>query len=47
MSFHHLAETILCQSDKPLTAYEIWQQAVQEGLDQQLNSRGKTPWSTL
>jgi hypothetical protein len=47
MTFHHLAEKILRKSDKPLTANEIWQQAVQEGLDQQLNSQGKTPWSTL
>jgi hypothetical protein len=31
MTFHHLAEMILRQTDKPLTANEIWQQAVQEG----------------
>lgn len=41
MTFHHLAEMILRQTDKPLTANEIWQQAVQGGLDLQLNSEGE------
>jgi hypothetical protein len=43
MIFHGLAEHILKQFDKPLTANEIWQLAVDQGLDQKLNSSGKTP----
>ena len=47
MTFHGLAEHILKQVDKPLTANEIWQLAVDQGLDEKLNSSGKTPWATL
>lgn len=47
MTFHGLAEHILKQVDKPLTANEIWQLAVEQGLDKKLNSTGKTPWATL
>jgi len=47
MTFHGLAEHILQQVDKPLTANEIWQLAVDQGLDEKLNSSGKTPWATL
>lgn len=47
MTFHELAEYILNQNDKPLTANEIWQLAVDQGLNEQLNSTGKTPWATL
>lgn len=31
----------------PLTVNEIWEKAVELGLDQQLNKQGKTPWATL
>lgn len=47
MTFHELAEQILREVDKPLTANEIWQLAVNQGLDEKLNSSGKTPWATL
>lgn len=47
MTFHELAEKILRQVDKPLTANEIWKLAVDQELDQELNSSGKTPWATL
>jgi hypothetical protein len=47
MTFHELAEYILKQVDKPLTANEIWQLAVDQGIDEKLNSTGKTPWATL
>lgn len=47
MTFHELAEHILEQVDKPLTANEIWQLATEQGLDEKLNSKGKTPWATL
>lgn len=47
MTFHGLAEYILYQADKPLTANEIWKIAVDLELDKKLNSTGKTPWTTL
>lgn len=47
MTFLALAEYILQQVDKPLTANEIWKLAVDQGLDKKLNSSGKTPWTTL
>lgn len=47
MKFHELAERILILVDKPLTANEIWQLAIEQGLDKELNSAGRTPWATL
>lgn len=47
MTFHELAEEILKKVDKPLTANEIQKLAVDQGLDEKLNSSGKTPWATL
>jgi hypothetical protein len=47
MTFLELAEQVLKDEKKPLTANEIWQIAVTRGYDKQLNSEGKTPWATL
>lgn len=47
MTFVELAEIILKQTDKPLTAGEIWKFAVSQGLDKELQSSGKTPWASL
>lgn len=47
MTFHELSEIVLRESDKPLTANEVWEIAVDKGLDTQLDSKGKTPWATL
>ncbi|NHK29704.1 MAG: hypothetical protein FK730_00030 [Asgard group archaeon] len=47
MTFHELSEIILKESDKPLTANEIWEIAVDKKLDSKLDSKGKTPWATL
>lgn len=47
MTFLELAEKVLKDEQKPLTASEIWQNAVLKGYDKQLNSEGKTPWATL
>jgi len=47
MTFLELAERILKEFKKPLTANEIWQLAVDKGYDKQLKSDGKTPWATL
>jgi hypothetical protein len=47
MTFLELAEKILKEVKKPLTANEIWQLVSEKGYDKQLNSEGKTPWATL
>lgn len=47
MTFLELAEVILREEKKPLTSIEIWNIAAKKGYDKQLNSQGKTPWSTL
>ncbi|REC50683.1 hypothetical protein DRF62_18775 [Chryseobacterium piscium] len=47
MTFLELAESIIKEENRPLTANEIWNMAVEKGYDNQLNSQGKTPWATL
>lgn len=47
MTFLELAEKVLRDEKRPMTANEIWAFAVDKGFDKQLNSGGKTPWATL
>lgn len=47
MTFLELAEKILTEEKRPLTANEIWTLAVEKGYEKQLGSEGKTPWATL
>jgi uncharacterized protein len=47
MTFLELAELILKEEAKPLTANEIWNLAVKKGYEKQLSTQGKTPWATL
>lgn len=47
MTFLELAERVLKEEKRPLTANEIWTFATEKGYDKQLNSEGKTPWATL
>jgi uncharacterized protein len=47
MTFLKLAELILKEEAKPLTANEIWAIAIKKRYNNQLNSQGKTPWATL
>jgi hypothetical protein len=47
MTFLELAEKVLKEEKKPLTANEIWQIGISKGYDKLLNSEGKTPWATL
>jgi uncharacterized protein len=47
MTFLELAERILREEKRPLTATEIWTLATEKSYDTQLNSEGKTPWATL
>jgi len=46
-SFLMLAEETLRTVNKPLSAEEIWENAVKLGLDEKINSNGKTPWRTI
>lgn len=47
MTFLGLAEIVLKEEKRALTANEIWLLAKQKGHDKQLNSEGKTPWASL
>jgi len=47
MTFLELAERVLREEKRPLTANEIWALATEKSYDKQLNSEGKTPWATL
>lgn len=47
MNFLDLAEQTITTLRQPLTANEVWEKAVELGLDKKLNTRGKTPWATL
>lgn len=47
MTFLELAERVLREEKKPLTANEIWKIAENKGYTTKLNSQGKTPWATL
>ena len=47
MTFLELAEKVLEEIKRPLTANEIWEIAKEKKYDQKLKSQGKTPWATL
>ncbi len=47
MTFLELAEQVLKDEKRPLTATEIWTIAETKGYNKRLNSEGKTPWATL
>ncbi len=47
MTFLELAERVLSEVKRPLTANEIWTVATEKGYVRQLNSEGKTPRATL
>lgn len=46
-TFLKLAEEAMLNSAEPLTSNEMWELAVQLGLDKKLNSQGLTPWDSL
>lgn len=47
MNFFDLAKLVIQEANQPLSPIEVWERAVEMGLDKQLNSKGKTPWATL
>lgn len=47
LSYKELTLEILKQSDRPLSVSEIWQKALEKGLDKKLSSIGQTPTQTI
>ena len=47
MTYKQLAEKILIEEKRPLTAEEIWKIAVEKGYDKLIKGKGKTPWRTI
>lgn len=47
ITFLQMAQKVLEEEKKPLSSSEIWQLAVNKGYDKLVESKGKTPWSTL
>jgi len=45
--FLQLAENVLREEKRPMSANEIWELAVVKGYDKAVATTGKTPWSTL
>lgn len=46
-TFLKLAEKILREENKPLTAEEIWKFAQEKDYDTLVATKGKTPWRTI
>lgn len=46
-TFLKLAETILEEERRPLSAEEIWEVAKIKGYDKYVGTQGKTPWATI
>lgn len=47
MTYLELAQKVLEKADFPLGYNQIWQKAVEMGLDKKLKSVGKTPWQSV
>ncbi|MFA8299968.1 MAG: hypothetical protein ACEPOV_07395 [Hyphomicrobiales bacterium] len=45
--YEQIIEAVLADSNKPLTANEIWEIAVKKKLTKGVNPKAKTPWSSL
>src|SRR3972149_4189270 len=47
ITFLQMAQKILAEENRPLTASEIWQIALIKHYDELVDSKGQTPWATL
>ncbi len=47
LTFLQLAEKVLQEEQRPLTATEIWHAAVRKNYQTAVNTEGKTPWASL
>ena len=46
-TFLTMVEEVLLNQHKPMSAQEIWDEAVSKKLDKKLGSKGQTPWSSV
>jgi len=46
-TFLDVAKDTIAESKIPLSETEMWEKALEMGLDKKLNSTGKTPWKTI
>jgi uncharacterized protein len=47
LTFLKLAETILEKTKRPLSNFEIWDEAQKSGESKRVKTKGKTPWQTI
>ena len=47
LTFLKLAELVLDVTKRPLTYFEIWDEAVKSGLSKRVKTKGKTPWESI
>jgi hypothetical protein len=47
LTFLKLAELVLEQTKRPLSYFEIWDEALKSGLSRRMNTKGKTPWDSI
>jgi len=47
LTFLKLAESVIDQTKRPLSYFEIWDEAVKSGLSTRVKTQGKTPWQTI
>ena len=47
MKLCDIPKVVLSNSPNPLSAKDIWEEAVKQGLDKVVASKGKTPWETI
>jgi len=47
ITFLQLAQKVLAEEKRPLSATEMWEVAQAKGYDKEVGTRGKTPWATL
>ena len=47
ITFLKLAEMVIETTKRPLSYFEIWDEAVKSGLSKRVNTKGKTPWESI
>ena len=44
LTFLQLAESVIERTKRPLSYFEIWDEAMKSGLSKKVKTYGKTPW---
>jgi hypothetical protein len=47
ISFLNLAEIMMEKTKRPLSSYEVWDEAQKSGESKKVKTEGKTPWQTI